>query len=247
MLKFCITIAATLFLLSSSGFAQDRVRLTNGEWPPFLGKDLPGHGFASQIVSEAFAEVGIKVEYGFFPWKRAYVLAKEGEWDGTVVWSKSPERLEKFFYSDPVILTEEVLFHKTTSKIQWDSYDDLKGLTVGGATGYFYGDAFHEAAEKGLFNFEVYGTDLTNFEKLLLGRIDLFVVEKSVGLSVIQSSFPPEDQAKLTYHPHAVRQDHHHLILTKAVPRMEQVIIRFNEGLKRLRERGRIAEIMPGS
>ncbi len=50
--------------------AAETIRLTNGEWQPYLSKDAPHHGFASHIVTEAFALVGVEVEYGFFPWKR---------------------------------------------------------------------------------------------------------------------------------------------------------------------------------
>ncbi len=53
------------------------IRLTNGEWQPYLSEDTPHHGFASHIVTEAFALVGVEVEYGFFPWSRAMKLTSE--------------------------------------------------------------------------------------------------------------------------------------------------------------------------
>ena len=58
---------------SAGALAQtrDTIRLTNGDWQPFMSKNGPHHGIASHVVTEAFALVGVEVEYGFFPWKRS--------------------------------------------------------------------------------------------------------------------------------------------------------------------------------
>ncbi len=79
------------------------IRLTNGEWQPYLSKDTPHHGFVSHIVTEAYALVG--VEYGFFPWKRSMKLAREGTWDGTAARADTEDRRQEFFLTDPVAPT----------------------------------------------------------------------------------------------------------------------------------------------
>lgn len=56
-----------LVLLLGSAQAAEQVRLTNGEWPPYLGETLPYHGVASRIVAEAFALQGIEVQWEFHP------------------------------------------------------------------------------------------------------------------------------------------------------------------------------------
>jgi polar amino acid transport system substrate-binding protein len=91
-------ILVFLYLLSivTTSFAAETLLLTNGEWPPYLSKNLKYYGSASRIVTEAFALEGINVEYKFFPWKRAYKNAELGIWDGSVVWFDTPE-LRKFF------------------------------------------------------------------------------------------------------------------------------------------------------
>ncbi len=80
-------LVASWILVVGCGVAaaqtSETIRLTNGEWQPNLSKDTPHYGFASHIVTEAFALVGVEVEYGFFPWKRSYKIAKEGTWGGT--------------------------------------------------------------------------------------------------------------------------------------------------------------------
>ncbi len=73
MRRILTCLVASCFLILGCGVAAAQtsktIRLTNG-WQPYLSKDVPHHGFASHIVTEAFALVGVEVEYGFFPWKR---------------------------------------------------------------------------------------------------------------------------------------------------------------------------------
>lgn len=47
---------------------RDTIRLTSFTWQPMFSEDGPHHGFVPHIVAEAFALVGVEVEYGFFPW-----------------------------------------------------------------------------------------------------------------------------------------------------------------------------------
>jgi polar amino acid transport system substrate-binding protein len=150
------------------------IRLTNGEWQPYLSKDSPHHGFAVHIVTEAFTLVSVEVEYGFFPWKRSFILAKEGIWDGSVVWSDSEDRRKDFLYSDSVVPQTTAFFHLKNTKFDWDTYDDLRDDRVGGTLEYFYGTKFDEAEAAGIFKSNRAPDDETGLRKLLKGRIDVF-------------------------------------------------------------------------
>ena len=61
----------TFALVANLSFAE-KITLANGEWAPYLSKGLKHSGYMSHIVSEAFAEEGIEVEYVFLPWKRGF-------------------------------------------------------------------------------------------------------------------------------------------------------------------------------
>ena len=54
-------------LLLPLAATANEVRLTNGEWSPYLGQNLPRHGVASRIVEEAFALEGFRVRWEFYP------------------------------------------------------------------------------------------------------------------------------------------------------------------------------------
>ena len=82
MRKWYLWLAVLSF--SFSTFAEDTINLTNGEWPPYLSEQLPENGFASAVVRESLNAVGMNVRYGYYPWKRAYLYAKNGaDLDGT--------------------------------------------------------------------------------------------------------------------------------------------------------------------
>ena len=105
----------SIFLIgiySDSLFAEKTIRITNGEWEPYLSEYSYEYGLASHIVSEAFKLEGIKVVWGFRPWVRAYDDAKKGEhWDASAVWWPTQDAKESFLISDPVINTSFVFFH----------------------------------------------------------------------------------------------------------------------------------------
>lgn len=100
-----------LFLALPIHAAED-ISLTNGEWSPYLGQNLPHHGVASRIVEEAFALEGIGVRWRFYPWARALRHAESGKSDGSAIWLRSPEREHAFYVSDPVVESGYYLFHR---------------------------------------------------------------------------------------------------------------------------------------
>ncbi len=220
------------------------IRLTNGEWQPYLSKDSPHYGFASHIVTEAFAQVGVEVEYGFFPWARSYKLAKDGRWDGTLVWTDSEDRRKDFLYSDPVAPQTAVFFYLKNTKFDWDTYDDLRDVRVGGTLKYNYGTEFDEAEAAGIFKSNRAPSDETGLTKLLKGRIDVFPGTIMVTYAQIRDTFTEEQAAQFTHHDKPINVLPQHLLLSKKVPTSEQMRARFNEGLKLLKESGKYDQII---
>ncbi len=243
------SIALSVALVSSLAAGalaqtQDTIRLTNGEWQPYLSKDAPHHGFASHIVTEAFALVGVAVEYGFFPWKRSFILAKEGDWDGSVVWLDSDDRREFFLYSDPVVPSKTAFFHLKSSDFDWNGYEDLRGVRIGGTLEYAYGKEFDAAEKAGIIKTNRAKSDELGLKKLLNGRIEVFPGEVMVTYAQIRDTFPPESAALFTHHPKYVHEEPQYLLLSKKIVGNEAMRDLFNEGLKQLKESGRYDQII---
>jgi len=232
-----------LWLSAAPALAED-VRLTNGEWPPYLGQTLPHQGIASRIVAEAFALEGITVQWDFYPWARSLMLAQRGQRAGTAVWLRSEQRDKDFYVSDPVVDSSFFLFHRKDHPLNWTTVHDLKGLQIGGAIGYDYGSAFQQAEADGSLSVRRQTNEELGLRQLLAGRIDVFPMDKTVAFDMLHQHFSAAERAQLTFSPKPLRSDTLHLMLSRAVPGNAELIERFNQGLKQLRDSGKVAQYL---
>ncbi|WLQ16284.1 transporter substrate-binding domain-containing protein [Hahella aquimaris] len=225
--------------------AEGKVWLSIGEFPPFFSSKLSHYGVFPHIVEEAFAAENIQVEYVFLPWNRALRMAAEGDYDGTPGWVYSKERAQQFSYSDPVLIETKVFFHLKTLDFDWSNIEDVKPYKIGLTLGYFYGPTLARAELSDGFKFERVTTDLLNMRKLAAGRIQLFVVNREVGMQIAKSEFSQQDAASFTYHPTPVAVDTQHLLISKNIDpiRAEFLVDSFNRGLRKLRESGRYEQL----
>jgi polar amino acid transport system substrate-binding protein len=205
---------------------------------------MPQFGVASQILTEAFAAVGVRVEYGFFPWTRAMKLAQEGRWDGTAIWWDSKSRRESFYFTDPIIPSKTAFFYLKGRTFDWHSYKDLAKLKVGGTAGYFYGKRFADAERSGLIRTVRTRSDEIGLTNLLKGRIDVFPGEIVVTYFQIRGTFGPEEASRFTHHPKLIRDEPLYLLLSRKVAGMDRMRDRFNQGLRQLKRSGRYKQIV---
>ncbi|MES2298254.1 MAG: transporter substrate-binding domain-containing protein [Pseudomonadota bacterium] len=231
-------------LLPAAAQAQRTVRITNGEWPPYLSASLPEQGVLSHIVTLAFKQQGLAVEYGFFPWARAIMLAKVGEWDGSAAWARSPERERDFYFSDALVVSETVLYHLKSHPLAWSTVGDLAHYRIGVSRGYFYGAPFEAAMRDGTIQAENVTLDEMNLRKILGGRIDAFPVDRRVAEDLLRRHFSAADAALLTFHPKPLYIQTVHLMLSRAHPANGALMEQFNKGLKSLRESGQLDALL---
>ena len=237
-----------LFVLSFSlsARAEETIRLTTGEWAPYISEKLEHFGLVSRIVTEAFAQEGVKVEYIFLPWKRAYQEALIGKYDGSAVWTRNSEREKGFYYSDVVVEGHSVFFHMINYPFDWKSSEDLVGVKVGGTLGYKYA-LLEELEKEGKIKINRVATDDQNFRMLLLKRIHIFQQDREAGYDWLQEHFKPEEIQRITHHPKPVVNDAYHLIMPKDDKNNAHILYLFNKGLKRLKENGKYNEYISES
>ncbi len=241
MKKLCFALLIGLVFFIGHVSAQDKVVISNGEWKPYLSPDLKHFGVASHIVTEAYKREGVNVEYKWYgeAWKRAYKDTKDGKVNGSVIWSLKPERQAEMFYSEPVIKgKKDVFFYLKKDKFDWNTIEDLKGKRVGGTAGYTYGPLIDEAAKKGYITMDLVSKESLNLQKLLKGRIDLFMTGTVIGGDMIKEKLSPEQAALITFHEKPFRIATYHLILTKSIAANKQLLDKFNAGLKKLQDEG---------
>ncbi|WP_394707967.1 substrate-binding periplasmic protein [uncultured Desulfosarcina sp.] len=151
------------------------------------------------VVAEAFALEGITVEYGFFPWARAFPQSTTNDWDGTIEWADTPRHRETHYVSAAYLSKQDwVFFYCQDRPFDWDNIEDLKGKVIGLTIGYAYSDIFDALRQSERAIFDEAPNDELNFRKLLAGRIDIFPIERRVGYTIMAKIFSEEERAKIT-------------------------------------------------
>ena len=82
-----------------------------------------------------------------------------------------------------------------------------------------------------LLDIEYESSEIQNFRKLLLGRIELFLVERIPGLAFMDKHLTEEEKVQITYHPKPIHAPDYHLLVSKKVEHGKAIIDAFNKGL----------------
>lgn len=176
-------LAALLLALSVWLPAQAQpLRVCTNEWPPYtLLEDGQVRGIDADLLTLALDNLGIAHEMTLEPWRRCLRKMQDGQLDILLDAFYNEERARQMrFPSEPMAENAMVLFYATARPHKVDSVAELTGLRVGTEPGYAYGDA--SFAEGTHFIREDAPSLEANFGKLLLGRVDLVITDRAVGL-----------------------------------------------------------------
>ena len=232
----------TSLLLTGIGAQAQEITLANGEWAPYMSKNLKQAGYMSHIVTEAFAEEGITVKYVFLPWKRGYEDAKDGKFAGSLIWGYNDDRAKDFLYTDPVAELGTSLFHQKGKNIDWSKPEDLAKYKIGGVVGYAYG--IEELEKQGVVKVDRIGKDVGNYKKLAAGRLDIVLEDTEVGHSTLAKLGMTD---KITAHPKTLKNRKYSVIISKKTPNGQALVDAFNNGLKKLIADGRYQKYLEAS
>lgn len=215
------------------------LRISAGEWPPYLSARLEHQGPVAHLLRDLLAEEGYRVEFTFLPWPRAYADAAAGRFDATAVWMHKAEREADFIFSDALLDEQFVFFHLKTQPFDWQHFDDLSGMTLGGGLEYSYGPAFDAFLAEGKVRLERVSSDRQNFEKLLKERVVLYPQEINVGYAALRNTFSSAEAERITHHPKPLLVNRSYLMLPRQLAQSDVLRERFNARLQQFRDDGR--------
>jgi polar amino acid transport system substrate-binding protein len=69
-------------------------------------------------------------------------------------------------------------------------------------------------------------------------------MDKVVAFALLNEHFSSAERAQMSFHPHPLRSDSLHLMLSRQVPGNAELMERFNRGLAQLRESGKVAQYL---
>jgi len=137
-----------LLALSSLVFSDtDKVVLSVAEWPPYFSESLPHGGLIPHLVSKAFEDQGIELEYKYSSWGEAFTDIHADTFDASAGWLKTPERELTAQYSTPITFATVVFFHSKKLELNWETLSDVAQYNIGIVSGYSYGNLFDQFAK----------------------------------------------------------------------------------------------------
>lgn len=216
----------------------DTLEVVTGEYPPTVGKDLKHYGYAAHMLVLAFESQGYKVNIHFLPWQRAYDATLEGKYDLSFWWWCSERRQNDFFCGDPLFETKGYFFHLKSTDFDWKDYSDLQEYKMGLTIGYAYTKELRKMVEEKKIKAEEIRSDLLNFKKLLVGRIDIFPITDIEGEYLINKHFSKEDASRFTNHelPFVITNARPLFPISNSNSRV--LIEAYNKGIESLQKQG---------
>jgi len=229
-------------IFSSFLFAQDKVIVLANEtsWAPYYGKELKNGGYTTEIIVEAMARVGYKVDIKWASWNRAVSLAKKGVYDGLGACYHNEQRAKGFVFTDSIGDTQTVFFKLKTKKIKYTTLEDLKAYKIGTAKNYGYPKKFVDASC--LNKIDAPKLEF-NIRKLLKGRIDMLIGSKKVTQHLLNNSYP-DDKDKVEIMQPAIDKMPLYVAFSKNSAGHKQKVKDFNKGLKMIKSDGTFEKIL---
>ncbi|MCJ8337048.1 MAG: ABC transporter substrate-binding protein [Pseudomonadales bacterium] len=235
LLSMLIVLSVSIDPAKADTFA---LSLTTGDgYVPFSGIELPQGGMATSLVLKAFEKSGYFVkEIEWTPWKRGYMLAQKGLYHATFPYGWTAERAELFYYSDSFFPTRGYAWSRIGPANALTSEEDLHGKVHCNPQGYADFGQIKELMDRNLLSRESPKSMQACFSMLQLERVDFVVATPNNTMdALLKAGISPEEVQKSKF---VVTEVPLHVIVSKQLPRAQQIIDAFNNGLKILRGNG---------
>lgn len=228
-------------MTSLNVYSEEKVLMVTGEWAPYTSSNMANKGVVSEIVKFALKQSDIELNLEFKFWPQCYASVLQGYAAASFPFFKTEKREEKMLYSNP-IMSSKVLFFYRKNRVEVTSFKNLTELQkykVSGVNGFFYRDSFR-AAELNM----VYSDSETEaLKKVHSGFAELIPMDEVTGWELIKKNYPEQIEEFATMST-PIREDNLYLIVSRANPKAQQIIEKFNNGLNKIKRNGTYSKIL---
>lgn len=174
-----VIASAVLWAYTLPAQAVETIKILTEEYPPFNFTDKGKiTGLGTEVVQAVLKEINIEGHFQSMPWARAYETAQASE--NVLIYSinRSKEREKLFKWVGPITPTDFYLFSLKTRAIRLSHLEDAKPLQIG-TVNQDIGEQYLVTQGFNLgYNLQSSARYELNYEKLKLGRIDLWVMNE---------------------------------------------------------------------
>lgn len=211
---------------------------TDAAYAPFESFDDKGNivGIDIDVVNAIGAEVGVDLEINNVGWDPLFQQLKNGEVDlGVSAITITEERQQTYDFTEPYYEATQLIVTKEDSAIE--SLADLADIKVGvqmNTTGHF---AAQDLQGKTSTNIKPYETTPVAIQELINGTVEAVIGDNAVILEYIKNN--PQSKLK-AIEDDSFEKEYYGLMVKKG---NEEVLDLLNEGIEKLKESGKLAEI----
>ena len=220
-------------------------RCVSLDYPPLIYKDSDSRvkGFAVDIVSGVFKNMGHTIEVEIYPWARSLEMLKTGERDCIFTIFHSSEREQFLDFSAEAIVPQAVYFYtrKDAGVVFNGDFSSLEGMRIGTVRKINYGPRFEEVRHKLRLD-EAYELE-QSMKKLLIGRIDLFPSNYYSASYLLKLPRNKEIAEKILQLPFAIDVVPSHLAFAKS-KKLDLLRDRFDQEFRHFVSSGRYRDLL---
>jgi polar amino acid transport system substrate-binding protein len=239
--------AVFVSLLATAAAQVPVARLATGEWAPYVGRELEGHGVCARVVTAVLQEMGLSPELVFLPWPQAIDEAERSASDndlrGTFPYVRAAERERLFYFSQPIFTAEVVIFYSAVHHPELADLTDveqLAGLVALSSEGY----AHPPELERVMEDVQTEPNEFRAFERLIEdGSVHYLPAARLVGQSMLDENFGVRGLDVQTV-PALSWQRELHLMASRRNPRSWDFIQDFDASLARLEHSGALDRLV---
>jgi polar amino acid transport system substrate-binding protein len=183
-----LLIAVILVSLGCAKKEKPVLRVGNNpEYPPYsykIGEQLAGIDI--EIIRKVAEKMKMEIKIIPMPFEALFTSLASDKIDVAVsAITITPERAQRFDFSPPYSVTNQVLIARQDSPLQIDKFEDLGKYKIGslsGTTGYMYLD--ENLIDKDLMpktRLMLYPTNLEAISEMLDGELDFVIIDESAA------------------------------------------------------------------
>ena len=259
MRQFVVFVIFILFVAGSQASdlpSQNNkvVHIASIEREPYAGQQLPDRGMVNELITAAYAQVGVRAEIEFYPMARARVLLETGQVDAIApirILQQSSERdssgefdnlATQYRYSSVLPGAQQVLLKKKSTVL------DMQTLSLPGAQpvrlSALRGTLSIPSELKKLNVVPVFvAEEFQQLGMLALDRVDLALMDKYTAADLMVTQ-RPDLIGQLDFLPISEQTNGYHLAFNPSLSYSEQALAWFEQGLDLLAESNQLRGIL---
>jgi polar amino acid transport system substrate-binding protein len=239
-----LSIIFLLYSINSLAVQSDQVlnkvkhfNLVTAVYPPYNYQSEGIKGLNIDIIKAAFSAVGYQLNVKILPFSRAFQYAKQGAVDGITLWY-SKDRAQWFEFSTSLTRSQLILLKPNALQVNYQSLNDLIPFTIGTVRNYAYPESFSD--HLGIKKDQVL-TDEQNINKLILGRIDIALIDKRMAKFILRKNHPEQQYSFNS--AGILKNEKYYLAVSKNSNNYKQKLADFNLGLAKIKANGVLEKI----